>query len=62
MSKESRLKCGLSNNIPVVAYNIDGTICRRKTSMRKLVNPFYLKVQEKALRKALKSGELLKDN
>lgn len=58
MSLSAREKCGLSNNKPVVAYNIENNIFRKDSSMRKLA--IFLKVCPKTVKRAIIKGKLIK--
>ena len=58
MSQESKLKC-ITNNKPVIAYNLDRSIYRKEDSMIKLAN--YLQVNQKTLRRAINNNRLIKN-
>lgn len=58
MSVESRKKC-ITNNKPVIAYSLDGSIYRKEESMIKLAS--YFQVSQKTLRLYIKSGKYLKN-
>jgi hypothetical protein len=58
MSLITREKCGLKSRKPVIAYNIDGSIYKKESSMIKFAD--FLQVSQRTIRRAIKSGKFLK--
>jgi len=53
-----REKCGLSNNKPIIAYNVEDNTYRKESSMIKFA--LFLNICPKTVKRAILSGKLLK--